>query len=52
METTKKSSNILNWLIFLLSFVVMILMLMYVSEFFWVALPFVLTFLVKAVNGM
>ena len=52
MDTTTKQSNAINWIIFLVSLVAMIYMLMFHSEFFWLALPFVLTYLVKALNGM
>ena len=41
-----------DWVIFLVSLVVMIGLLFYVSAFFWIALPFTLTFLVKALKMM
>lgn len=41
-----------DWLIFLVSFTVMILLLYFESRFFWVALPFAGTFLVKALRVM
>ena len=43
METAK-NSTVIDWIIFFISTVIMILMLMYMSEWFWVALPFVLTY--------
>ncbi len=49
MEVTKKSTG-LDWIIFFVSLVAMILLLMYVDEWFWLALPFVLTFFVKAIR--
>jgi hypothetical protein len=49
METAKKSS-LTDWALFLISTAVMAYMLMYVSEWFWVALPFVLTYLVRALK--
>jgi hypothetical protein len=52
MEGTAKQSKALDWVIFLVSLVAMVYMLMFHSEFFWLALPFVLTYLVKALNGM
>lgn len=48
-EPTYKASD---WLIFLVSLVVMILLLMYGDRYFWVALPFVFTFLVRALKMM
>jgi hypothetical protein len=51
METAK-NSTVIDWIIFFISTVIMILMLMYMSEWFWVALPFVLTYLVKALRVM
>jgi len=51
METTNKSA-ILDWVFFFISLVAIIALLMYASEWFWIALPFVLTFFVKAVRAM
>lgn len=48
-EVNYKASD---WLIFLVSFTVMILLLYFESRFFWVALPFAGTFLVKALRVM
>ncbi len=42
----------MDWGIFLVSLVVMILLLMYANEWFWLALPFVLTYLAKAFNAL
>ncbi|HMQ48516.1 MAG TPA: hypothetical protein PKA00_11710 [Saprospiraceae bacterium] len=50
-STTKKSSG-LDWILFLVSTLVLILMLIYADEWFWLALPFSLTYLVKALNAM
>lgn len=50
METTAKKSNTLDWIIFFVSTVICIALLMYASEWFWLALPFVLTYLVKAMR--
>jgi hypothetical protein len=47
-----KSSRAIDWIIFLVSTVIMIFMLMYMDEWFWVALPFSLTYLVKALDMM
>lgn len=51
MDTAKKSRSI-DWIIFLVSTVIMIFMLMYMDEWFWLALPFSLTYLVKALDMM
>lgn len=40
----------MDWVIFLVSLVIMILMLMFMNEWFWVALPFVLTYLARALK--
>lgn len=50
MTSQTNSSSLTDWLIFLVSLVAMILMLMYMNEWFWVALPFVLTYLAKALK--
>ncbi|HKK73818.1 MAG TPA: hypothetical protein VJ953_01995 [Saprospiraceae bacterium] len=51
MDTAKKSRS-MDWIIFLVSTVIMIFMLMYMDEWFWLALPFSLTYLVKALDMM
>lgn len=51
METSNKS-NLMDWVLFLASTVVLVLMLIYVNEWFWLALPFSLTYLVKALKVM
>jgi len=38
------------WILFLISTVIMIAMLIWMNEWFWLALPFSLTFFVKALN--
>ena len=38
------------WILFLVSFLVLIAMLIWMNEWFWLALPFTLTFFVKALN--
>lgn len=50
MTSQTNSSSLTDWLIFLVSLVAMILMLMYMNEWFWVALPFVLTYLAKGLK--
>ncbi len=52
METTSKSSKSMDWILFLLSLIVTILLLIFVTEWFWVSLPFLITYLVKALDSM
>lgn len=42
----------MDWILFLISTAVMIFLLFYASEWFWIALPFSTTFLVKALRMM
>ena len=42
----------LDWILFLVSTVAVILLLMFADEWFWVALPFSLTYFVKALNAI
>ncbi len=51
-EIKEVSYSKADWLWFLISAVITIAMLMYMDTFFWVALPFALTFLVKALRVM
>lgn len=51
METANKSTT-MDWIIFLVSTVIMTGLLLYASEWFWVMLPFVLTYLVKALRAI
>jgi len=48
----KKPSRALDALLFLVTLVIMIAMLIYTPAWFWVPLPFVLTYLVKAFDAM
>ena len=48
----ERSSSSLNWLLFLISTVVMIAMLIWLPQWFWLALPFSLTYLVRAMDLM
>ena len=50
MEETKFKPT--DWLFFTVSFVALILLLLYYDRFFWVALPFAGTYLVKALRQM
>ena len=47
-----KTGKALDWIVFLVSLVAMCLLLLWASEFFWIALPFVGTYLVKALGMM
>lgn len=50
METAKESNTTMDWIIFLVSTVIMILLMIYKPAWFWVALPFSTTYLVKALR--
>lgn len=54
METTStsKNSKAMDWILFLVFFVIFVLMLMFADEWFWVPMPFMLTYLVKALDSM
>jgi hypothetical protein len=49
METTKDSTT-MDWLIFLVSTIIMVALMIYKPAWFWVALPFSTTYLVKALR--
>ena len=50
--TTDNTSRSKYWLFFLISFVVFMLMLIFMNQWFWVAMPFMLTYLVLALGYM
>jgi len=52
MNQEETSSSKTYWLLFIISTVVMIAMLIWVNEWFWLAMPFSLTYLVKALKMM
>jgi hypothetical protein len=53
MATTATStSNGKYWLYFLIAFVIFMLMLIFMNQWFWVAMPFMLTYLVLALGYM
>ena len=52
MSDTSSKSLGLYWLLFLVSLVVQIAMLIFMPEWSWLALPFVLTFFVQALDWM
>ena len=39
-----------DWMLFIISTVIMFAMLIWVNEWFWLAMPFSLTYLVKALK--
>ncbi len=47
-----KTSTRTDWILFFVSLVAFIALLMYADEWFWIAMPFMLTYLVKALNAM
>lgn len=49
METTKDSTT-MDWIIFLVSTIIMVALMIYKPAWFWVALPFSTTYLVKALK--
>ncbi len=49
MEATKES-NRMDWIIFLVSTAIMIALMIYKPAWFWVALPFSTSYLVKALK--
>ena len=51
MEAQRKSTG-RYWMLFLVSLVITIGLLIYMPAWFWVTLPFVLTYLVKAFDMM
>jgi len=52
MNTENTSSTRLDWMLFLVSLVACIAFLMIKPEWFWVTLPFLFTYLVRALNMM
>ena len=52
MATTTETSRGKYWLYFLVSLVIFLLMLIFMNQWFWVAMPFMLTFLVLALGYM
>lgn len=50
MSTQTSSENRNYWLLFLVSTFVMLLMLVFMNQWFWIALPFSLTFFVYALK--
>ena len=50
MQATTDKSTRTDWMIFGVSTVICLLLVVFASEWFWVALPFVLTYLVRALK--
>lgn len=50
--TTSTTSRGKYWIYFLIAFVVFMLMLIFMNQWFWVAMPFMLTYLVLALGYM
>jgi len=49
MEVSK-GSKMTDWIIFLVSTAIVIFLLIFANEWFWLALPFSLTYLAKALD--
>lgn len=50
MESTTSKSTGKYWVYFLVSLVIMLAMMIWVNSWFWVALPFVMTYFVQALD--
>ncbi len=50
MATTSSTDTKKYWLFFLIALVIFLFMLVFVNEWFWVAMPFMLTYLVLAMR--
>ncbi len=50
--TAEKSSKGLNWIITIISLVIVVALVIVKPEWFWVALPFFLTYLVMALDSI
>ena len=46
------SSRRMDWILFVVSTIVFFAMLIYVPQWFWLVIPFPLTYLVKAMDAM
>ena len=49
METAKESTR-MDWILFLVSTIIMVALMIYKPAWFWVALPFSTTYFVKALR--
>ena len=52
MSSEKTSGTATSWILFIISTIVMIALIIFIPEWFWLALPFSLTYLVKAFDAM
>lgn len=52
METTTNNSTRQDWMLTLVFGIITIALLIYASEWFWLSLPFLLTYMVKALRAM
>ncbi|MBX7107953.1 MAG: hypothetical protein K1X61_04825 [Chitinophagales bacterium] len=52
MEETKRSSKSLYWILFFISLTAMVLLLIFLPEWFWISLPFTITFLAGAMDAL
>ena len=52
MEVDTKSNKGRTWMLFLVSLVVTLILLVITPQWFWLVLPFPLTFLVQAMDAM
>ena len=52
MASTSSDDRKKYWLYFLIFLVIFILMLIFMNQWFWVSMPFMLTFLVMALGYM
>ncbi len=50
MNTTAKSSKSTSWMLFLVSLIATVALLVFLPEWFWVGLPFVLTFMCEGLD--
>ena len=50
MSTQENTSSKMDWILFIISTIVMFAMLVFMNEWFWLAMPFSLTYLVKALK--
>lgn len=51
-KSEEKKSTLLDWGLFAVSTIVMVYMISQLNPWFWVVLPFSLTYLVKALRAM
>jgi hypothetical protein len=52
MEQTQKKNKTMWWILGILSLVACIYMIMFMSNFFWITLPLLLTSFAQALDGL